>query len=105
MSDQHRVAREILGQVLVMSLEGPAADFEQLRVAPQPLDNVFAHVPVASLNLNGRVGCALRRLGSEQLRGVRVHALSGRPKVDAARRIVNQRSRGSSEQPLSRLLE
>ena len=79
----------------MVRFQRPAADLEQLGVAPQPLDDVLAHVAVAAENLDRRVGGALAGLGGEQLGRVGVDALARRGEVEAARRVVDEAARGA----------
>ena len=54
----------------------PAADLEQLGVAPQPLDDVLAHVAVSAEHLDGGVGGPLAHLGGKELGRVGIDALA-----------------------------
>ena len=74
----------------MVRLERAAADLQQLGVAPQPLDDVLAHVAVAAEHLDGGVGGPLARLGSKELRRVGVDALAHLRQIHAPRRVVHQ---------------
>ena len=69
--------RKVTRDVLLMRLERPTADFEQLGVAPEALNVVFCHVPVAAHDLHGGGGDLLGRRRSVGLHAVRIEALTG----------------------------
>src|SRR5215475_4498465 len=66
-SDDLRLRAHVLGDVLLVRFQGTATDLEQLSVAPQPLDDVLAHVAVAAEDLNGAIGDLLADAGGKQL--------------------------------------
>src|SRR5215831_3685785 len=67
--------REIPRDVLLVGLDGAAADLEQLGVAPQSLDLVLADVAVAAEHLDRAVGDLLAHRRAEELDAVRVDAV------------------------------
>src|SRR5512139_1510009 len=93
-SDQRRIPRQVLGHVLVVGLEGAAADLEQLGVAPQALDDVFAHVAVAAEDLDGAVGDLLADAGGEELGAVGVDPVAVVVEVELAGGLVHVAARG-----------
>jgi ABC-type hemin transport system ATPase subunit len=71
-------AGEVARHVLLVRLERAAADLEQLRVAPQPLDVVLAHVAVAAEHLDRPVGDVLGHGRAVELHAVGVEAAARR---------------------------
>src|SRR5262249_5091029 len=75
-------ARQVARDVLLVRLDGAAADLEQLRVAPQALDAILADVAVPAEDLDRAVGHLLRHGGAEELDAVRVDARAGSGQVE-----------------------
>jgi len=73
---QYRLPHQVARDVLLVRLEGAAADLDQLGVAPELLDAVLRAVAVAAEDLDRRVGDLLGRGRAEQLRGVGAHAVA-----------------------------
>ena len=73
---------EVADHVLVVRLEGPAADLEELRVAPELLDLVLGDVAVAAVDLDGGVGDVFGDGRGEELDAVGVEAVAGGGEVE-----------------------
>src|SRR5690606_22346853 len=69
--------REIARHVLVVRIDGAAADLEELGVTIEPLDLVLSRVAVAAEDLDGAVGDVLSHRGAEELHAVRVEPMAG----------------------------
>ena len=73
---------EVANHVLVVRLEGPAADLEELGVAPELLDLVLGDVAVAAVDLDGGVGDVFGDGRGEELDAVGVEAVAGGGEVE-----------------------
>src|SRR4029453_2907827 len=85
-------AHEIAGQVLLVGLERPAPDLEQLRVAQQALDGELGAVPPAAQPLPRVVGDLLPDRSGEELGGVGADAVP-LARADLARDRIDQAAR------------
>src|SRR5687768_2659180 len=69
-------AQQLLGQVLLVRLEGASPDLEQLRVPEETLHLVLRAVPPSAEDLHRVVGDLLAHRSREQLRRVGAHPVA-----------------------------